>query len=92
MTKKNQPTWHVYILNCADNTLYTGIATDVDRRLQEHNSGNKAGAKYTRARRPVSLVYQEPCASRSEAAKREYEIKQLDRQAKEALIKTGMKE
>jgi putative endonuclease len=80
------PAWYVYILNCADNTLYTGIATDVERRLQEHNSDNKTGAKYTRARRPVTLVYQEQCISRSEAAKREYQIKQLDRRAKEALI------
>jgi putative endonuclease len=85
------PTWYVYILNCADNTFYTGIATDVERRLQEHNEDNKTGAKYTRARRPVKLVYHEQCVSRSEAAKREYEIKQLDRQAKEALIQRDAK-
>lgn len=68
--------WYVYIVCCNDGTLYTGITTDLERRIASHNSG-KGGAKYTRSRRPVSLVYAEPAASRSEAAKREYDIKQL---------------
>jgi len=65
--------------------LYTGITTDVERRLKEHNETSK-GAKYTKARRPVSLVFQEEAADKSVAAKREYQIKQMKRQAKEALI------
>lgn len=79
-------TYYVYILACADGSLYTGIATDVKRRLVEHNS-SVHGAKYTKARRPVSLVYKEKCKNRSEASKREYAIKQLSRQQKKALIK-----
>jgi predicted GIY-YIG superfamily endonuclease len=79
-------TYYVYILACADGSLYTGIATDVERRLAEHNSSLN-GAKYTKSRRPVSLVYQEKCKNRSEALKREYEIKQLSRQQKLTLIK-----
>src|SRR5262249_22002836 len=78
--------WSVYIVRCADGTLYTGIAIDVARRLQEHNSNNRLGASYTRARRPVALVYQETLPTRSAAAKREYCIKQMDRPAKEALV------
>ena len=65
--------------------MYTGITTDVERRLKEHNKTSK-GAKYTKARRPVSLVFQEEAADKSIAAKREYQIKQMKRQAKEALI------
>jgi predicted GIY-YIG superfamily endonuclease len=67
--------WHIYILRCADNTLYTGIATDVSARLATHNAGK--GAKYTRGRLPVTLVYQEAAASHGAALKREYAIKQL---------------
>ena len=77
--------WHVYILHCADDTLYTGITIDLARRLNEHNQTNK-GAKYTRARRPVSLAYSESCESRSVAASREYEIKKLSKEKKLALI------
>ncbi|MDH5547391.1 MAG: GIY-YIG nuclease family protein [Gammaproteobacteria bacterium] len=77
--------WFVYILRCADETLYTGIATDVERRVEEHNSSPQA-AKYTRARRPVTLVYSEEVHSRSAAAKREHEIKQLNRKAKLSLF------
>ena len=76
--------WYVYLLRCADNTLYTGVATDVDRRAREHNSGH--GAKYTRSRRPVSLVYQEPCESKSAALKRELALKRLTKAQKEALV------
>ncbi len=77
--------WYVYVVECADRSLYTGIATDVQRRLEEHNEG-KAAAKYTRARRPVTLAYVESAASRADAAKREAAIKKLRRNAKLALI------
>ena len=80
--------WFVYIVRCSDNSLYTGIAMDVERRIDEHNNDNKTGAKYTRARRPVKLVYFEEVASRSEAATRESVIKKLTRPEKEALICT----
>jgi len=66
--------YFVYILKCADETLYTGIATELERRIEEHNGSDK-GAKYTRARRPVRLVYSEEHPDRSSASKREYEIK-----------------
>jgi len=82
----SQPTWYVYIVQCCDATLYTGISTNPETRVAEHNSGQNA-AKYTRARRPVSLLYTEPAASRSAALKREIAIKRLSRQAKLALIK-----
>jgi len=78
--------WFVYIVRCSDNSLYTGIAMDVNRRINEHNKDDKTGAKYTRARRPVNLVYQEKVASRSEAATREAVIKKLTRKEKEVLI------
>ncbi len=66
--------YFVYILKCADDTLYTGIATELERRIEEHNGSDK-GAKYTRVRRPVRLVYSEEYPDRSLASKREYEIK-----------------
>lgn len=78
--------WKVYILRCADNSLYTGITTDVERRLQEHNSDNKKGARYTRARRPVDLVYQEQYDDRAEASSRECQLKKLSRSEKIRLI------
>lgn len=77
--------WFVYILTCADGTLYTGVTTDLDRRLLEHNESDK-GAKYTRARRPSVLSYAEPFESRSEACVREAELKKLTREEKRALI------
>jgi putative endonuclease len=79
--------WYVYILHCADGSLYTGIARDVQRRLQEHNGVVGVGAKYTRSRRPVTLVYQERLSSRSSALKREIEIKKLKREQKKKLIR-----
>lgn len=77
--------YFVYILKCSDETLYTGIATDVDRRLTEHNTSVK-GAKYTRVRRPVNLVYTEEVTDRSSACKREHAIKKLKRKEKLELI------
>ena len=77
-------TWYVYIVRCADNTLYTGMTNDLLRRIAQHNAGT--AARYTRARLPVSLVYQEEAGNRSEALKREYAIKQLSRKQKEKTI------
>lgn len=79
--------WHVYILRCADDTLYTGIATDVSARLQKHNTGK--GAKYTRARLPVELVYQERIGEHGDALRREHVIKQLPSAAKWQLVSSG---
>jgi putative endonuclease len=78
--------WTVYIVQCSDDTLYTGICCDVQRRLHEHNYLKRA-ARYTRVRRPVTLVYQEQVDSRSTAAQREYRIKQMSVNEKRALIK-----
>jgi putative endonuclease len=76
--------YHVYVLECADGTFYTGFTTDVERRVAEHDRGE--GAKYTRGRTPVDLRHVETFESRGAALSREYEIKQLDRAAKAALI------
>lgn len=78
------PGWFIYLLECADGTFYTGITTDPQRRLHEHNHTGR-GARYTRARRPVVLAYQEAAASRAEAARREYAIRTLPRAAKQVL-------
>ena len=78
--------WYTYIVRCSDQTLYTGIAKDLEKRLEEHNSGRN-GAKYTRTRRPVQLVYKEEFHSRSQAAKREYQLKKMDRASKLELTK-----
>ena len=83
-----EKTWNVYILRCGDGTLYTGIAADVQARLKVHRSGK--GAKYTRGRAPLELVYRESCGSHSDALKREAEIKKLSRQSKELLVKSRM--
>ena len=80
--------YYVYILKCADNTYYTGITTDPDRRLDEHNTSNK-GAKYTRTRRPVQIVYCAEAGNRSTAAIEEARIKKLTRQQKISLIEKG---
>ena len=77
--------WVVYILRCRDRTLYTGITTDVEKRFAAHNTGK--GAKYTRGRGPLELVYREECGDHSSALKREAEIKKLSREEKEKLIK-----
>ncbi|MFC3151668.1 GIY-YIG nuclease family protein [Litoribrevibacter euphylliae] len=77
--------WYVYIVRCSDDSLYTGITTDLDRRVKEHNESPK-GAKYTRARRPVVLVHQEAYDNKSLASKREYQIKQLPKSSKLRLM------
>lgn len=74
----------VYMVRCADGSLYTGWTTDVERRVAQHNAGR--GGRYTRSRRPVTLVYQEEFLDRWAAMRREREIKQLDRERKERLI------
>jgi putative endonuclease len=80
--------YFVYIVKCADNTFYTGIATELERRIEEHNGSDK-GSKYTRVRRPVSLVYSEEYPDRSSASKREYEIKKkMNRAEKLKLIES----
>ena len=78
--------WWVYIVRCSDTSLYTGITTNLERRVSEHNDSKK-GAKYTRNRRPVDLVYSEAQTDRSAASKREYEIKRLSRVDKLKLIR-----
>ena len=86
MTEKNTvKAWWVYLLRCNDNSLYAGVTTDIKRRINEHNT-SKLGAKYTRARRPVSLAYLEQVANKSIACKREYELRQLSKHKKEQLV------
>ena len=75
-----EKTWKLYMLRCGDGSLYTGITTDVERRLEEHRSGK--GAKYTRGRGPLALVYREECGDKSAALRRELEIKALPREEK----------
>lgn len=81
--------WLVYILRCGDGTLYTGITDDMPRRLEQHRTGK--GAKYTRGRTPLTLVYREECPSYSDALKREYRIKQLTRTEKQKMIENYSK-
>ena len=78
------PHWYVYMVRCADSTIYTGITRDINARVLQHNAGH--GAKYTRSRRPVVLVYQEGVADRGAALRREYEIKCLTAHEKHRLI------
>lgn len=80
--------WVVYILKCDDNSYYTGITNQLDRRITEHNdaSPKSKAAKYTRARQPVQLIFSENCENRKEASKREFAIKKLRRQQKEKLV------
>lgn len=86
----NSGEWFLYMVRCSDNSFYTGITKDIERRIEEHNSDDVLGARYTRPRRPVALVYSEVFQSRSNAARREYEIKKMRREDKERLIGEGM--
>ncbi len=79
-------TWSVYLIRCADGTLYTGIATDVARRFLEHQSGGPKAAKYTRGKGPLELVYQAEIGTRSEATKEELRIKALSRKQKLTML------
>ena len=83
--KKKKISWQVYLLRCADGTLYGGVTTDLERRVGEHN-GSRLGAKYTSGRRPVELVYARGFADRSSALKEESRIKKLPRKEKLKLI------
>ena len=76
--------WSVYVVRCRDGTLYTGITTDPERRLSEHNRGS--GSAYTRSRLPVTLVYLEPAENRSHALRREHSIKRMSRAEKDFLV------
>ena len=76
--------WYLYILRCSDGTLYTGITTDVEARLEAHRSGK--GAKYTRGRGPLELVYREQCEDHSHALKRELAVKSMTKEEKKKLI------
>lgn len=82
--------WQVYIILCSDNTLYTGITTDLQRRFDQHSAGR--GAKYFRGRQPIEVVFQENGHTRSTAGRRELEIKSLERTEKLALISSGRNE
>ena len=82
--------WVCYLLRCADDTFYCGITNDMEKRLAAHNAGE--GAKYTRGRIPVSVVYRESCADKSAALKREIQVKRLSRGAKQALLQGGFAE
>lgn len=81
--KNDQVAWFLYILRCADGSLYTGITTDLERRLQKHQKGR--ASKYTRSRLPVKLVYQERCQGRANALIREFAVKALAKAKKEVL-------
>ena len=84
-TKKNTGgRWYLYVLQCGDDTLYTGITNDLQRRVQLHNNGT--ASRYTRSRLPVVLIYQERCLGRSSALKKEYAMKQLSRKEKDIYI------
>ncbi|MCK9360838.1 GIY-YIG nuclease family protein [Patescibacteria group bacterium] len=84
------PRWHVYILRCRDKSLYTGISTDVEARLEKHNSGK--GAAYTRSRKPVELVWSKTCKTESSARKQEAKIKSWSKAEKEAWIDVSRKQ
>ena len=77
--------WFLYVIHCSDDTLYTGVTTDISRRIHEHNTSSK-GAKYTRTRRPVELVYSVDFDNRSSAQKAEYKFKKLTRTQKDEVI------
>jgi putative endonuclease len=81
--------WFLYILRCRNNTFYTGVTKDLERRLKMHNDGK--ASRYTRARRPVKMIYQEHCAGHAQALVRECQVKELSRKEKEKLIKSGRK-
>lgn len=81
---KEKPSWLLYILKCHDGSFYTGITNNLEHRIEKHNAG--IASKYTRARLPVTVIYTEFCVDRSDATKRELQVKRLTRKAKEKLI------
>ncbi len=85
--EQDSPGWWVYILRCSDGTLYTGVAVDRDRRIRQHNGELVGGARYTRSRRPVELIWSEACVDRAHAQAREAEVKALSRSGKLRLVR-----
>ncbi|HUL01532.1 MAG TPA: GIY-YIG nuclease family protein [Nitrospirota bacterium] len=83
--KRKTSSWLLYLLLCSDGTLYTGITTNLSRRLKQHNNGK--AARYTRSRRPVRVVFQEPCSSKSHALRKEHTVKSMTRKKKDDYIK-----
>ena len=89
--KKGPSQWYVYLIRCADNSLYTGVTTDPKRRVREHNGEPKGnGAKYTRNRRPVTLAVAIPLPSKVDVYQAEYAIKRLSKSEKEAVVSLGL--
>ncbi len=82
--------WYIYIIECCDKSFYTGITTELERRIKEHNSSDEKGARYTRTRRPVKLIYHEIANSRGEAIKREAAIKKMKKASKIKLAGLGV--
>ena len=85
MSEQHDTTWFVYLVRCADDSFYTGVTTNLVRRLRQHNGEITGGAGYTRARRPVDLVWSEACIDRSDAQKREYVVRRRPRSEKLSL-------
>ena len=85
MTTNSVDSWYVYLLQCSDGSFYTGVTTDIKRRLRQHNGEIVGGANYTRARRPVALAWYEACEDRSVAQQREYSVRRLSRREKQDL-------
>lgn len=81
------PDWYLYMVRCADGSVYTGISTDVERRWKEHQRGGTRAARYLRTRRPVDLIFSAMIGDKGSALRAEYAIKQLDKQQKESLAK-----
>ena len=88
---KSEKQWYLYVVSCSDNSLYTGVTTDITRRVKEHN-GDTKGAKYTRSRRPVNLVFWEEHESRSAAQSAEYSFKKLTKKKKNDVISSKLLE
>jgi putative endonuclease len=81
-----QPTWWLYMIRCADNSLYTGITIDVDRRFSEHQAQGKKSAKYLRGKGPLELVFTTPVGTKSEASRMEVRVKQCSKRLKERIV------
>lgn len=86
VTESDSPHWVVYLLRCADNSLYCGITNNLDKRLRQHNGEIVGGAKYTKTRQPCSVVYVEEAINRSQASQREYQLKKMSKKQKESLL------
>ena len=89
MTTNSVDSWYVYLLQCSDGSFYTGVTTDLKRRVRQHNGEIVGGANYTRARRPVALAWYEACEDRSVAQQREYSVRRSPRREKQLLAATA---